>query len=85
MVGSQAGAAGLQGEMEEGGAETQRGKPGEGGWAGWSKKEGMGEAESARMTLSYLDLETDDDTINQERTHTFPLIILRKSQNRTFD
>ena len=48
----------MHGEMEQGEAEMQRGKPGEGGWTGWSKKEGMGEAESAQMTLSYLDLET---------------------------
>ena len=48
---------------------------------------GVGEAESARTTLSCPVREAGQvmTTVHQEQTRAFPLIVLSKSQNRTFD
>lgn len=60
---------------------------GMGGRAGRERKGGVGEAESARTTLSCPAREAGQvmTTVHQEQTRAFPLIVLSKSQNRTFD
>lgn len=60
---------------------------GTGGRAGRARKGGMGEAESAQTTLSSPGREAGQmvTTVHQAQTRAFPLIVLSKSQSRTFD